>query len=150
MPNWLKNNTESLMPHGCLSDTSDHVQWQEGAYADLLTYSMLTCPALIAGRSSAIKIKGRTSDWKEVLEVFSSEVQGVGVGGGGLISWGWRAPLEQGGQVEPTESHQCGKTGNEPHVGSLDQSPARLIPHAQRPPVKVNLELKILSSRAKK
>lgn len=66
----------------------------------------------------------------------------------GLVDCGRRGPEEPRGQVEPTESHQCGRTGNESHAGVLDQSPAPLIPHAQRPPVKVKPELKIGSSRA--
>lgn len=60
----------------------------------------------------------------------------------GLVDRGLRGPEEPRGQVEPTESHPCGRAGNESHAGILDQSPAPLIPHAQRPPVKVKPELK--------
>lgn len=60
----------------------------------------------------------------------------------GLFDRGLRGPEEPRGQVEPTESHPCGRAGNESHAGILDQSPTPLIPHAQRPPVKVKPELK--------
>lgn len=82
-------------------------------------------------------------DWKK-FEVFSMK----GRREPGLVNCGQRGPKEPRGQVEPTESHQCGRPGNESHAGVLDQSPAPLIPHAQRPAVKVKPELKILSSRA--